>query len=289
MTKTINETIRIIPLGGVGEIGKAMYVVEIDEEIFIVDSGLMFPENEMLGIDIVIPDVTYLEENKARIKGIFLTHGHEDAIGSISYLLNKIQAPVYGSRLTIALAKEHLKELPAAQPVKFFEVTNKSRMNFKSTHVTFFHTTHSIPDSLGIVFHTSEGAIVHTGEFKFDQAAKGSYRPDIAKMAGLGEEGVFILMSDSTEAERPGYTTSESVVEEHLSETFHGAKGRILVSLYSSNFIRIQQVFDTAIEARRKVAVVGKTLETVFEVGKRLDYLQVDEETLISIKDIGEL
>ncbi|PUB18196.1 ribonuclease J [Paenisporosarcina sp. OV554] len=287
MTKTINETIRIIPLGGVGEIGKAMYVVEIDEEIFIVDSGLMFPENEMLGIDIVIPDVTYLEENKARIKGIFLTHGHEDAIGSISYLLNKIQAPVYGSRLTIALAKEHLKELPAAQPVKFFEVTNKSRMNFKSTHVTFFHTTHSIPDSLGIVFHTSEGAIVHTGEFKFDQAAKGSYRPDIAKMAGLGEEGVFILMSDSTEAERPGYTTSESVVEEHLSETFHGAKGRILVSLYSSNFIRIQQVFDTAIEARRKVAVVGKTLETVFEVGKRLDYLQVDEETLISIKDIG--
>jgi ribonuclease J len=287
VTKTINETIRIIPLGGVGEIGKAMYVVEIDEEIFIVDSGLMFPENEMLGIDIVIPDVTYLEENKARIKGIFLTHGHEDAIGSISYLLNKIQAPVYGSRLTIALAKEHLKELPAAQPVKFFEVTNKSRMNFKSTHVTFFHTTHSIPDSLGIVFHTSEGAIVHTGEFKFDQAAKGSYRPDIAKMAGLGEEGVFILMSDSTEAERPGYTTSESVVEEHLSKTFHGAEGRILVSLYSSNFIRIQQVFDTAIESRRKVAVVGKTLETVFEVGKRLDYLQIDEETLISIKDIG--
>ena len=287
MTKTINETIRIIPLGGVGEIGKAMYVVEIDEEIFIVDSGLMFPENEMLGIDIVIPDVTYLEENKARIKGIFLTHGHEDAIGSISYLLNKIQAPVYGSRLTIALAKEHLKELPAAQPVKFFEVSNKSRMNFKSTHVTFFHTTHSIPDSLGIVFHTSEGAIVHTGEFKFDQAAKGSYRPDIAKMAGLGEEGVFILMSDSTEAERPGYTTSESVVEEHLSKTFHGAQGRILVSLYSSNFIRIQQVFDTAIESRRKVAVVGKTLETVFEVGKRLEYLQIDEETLISIKDIG--
>jgi len=288
VTKTKNEIIRIIPLGGVGEIGKAMYVVEIDEEIFVVDSGLMFPEDEMLGIDIVIPDVTYLEENKARVKGIFLTHGHEDAIGSISYLLNKIQAPVYGSRLTIALAKEHLKELPAAQPVKFFEVTNRSRMNFKSTHVTFFHTTHSIPDSLGIVFHTSEGAIVHTGEFKFDQSAKGSYRPDIAKMAGLGEEGVFVLMSDSTEAERPGYTTSESVIEGQLSETFHGAKGRILVSLYSSNFIRIQQVFDTAIEARRKVAVVGKTLENVFDVGKRLEYLKIDEETLISIKDIGK-
>jgi len=287
VTKIKNEIIRIIPLGGVGEIGKAMYVVEIDEEIFVVDSGLMFPEDEMLGIDIVIPDVTYLEENKARIKGIFLTHGHEDAIGSISYLLNKIQAPVYGSRLTIALAKEHLKEMPAAQPVKFFEVTNRSRMNFKSTHVTFFHTTHSIPDSLGIVFHTSEGAIVHTGEFKFDQSAKGSYRPDIAKMAGLGEEGVFVLLSDSTEAERPGYTTSEAVIEEQLSETFHGAKGRILVSLYSSNFIRIQQVFDTAIESRKKVAVVGKTLENVFDVGKRLEYLKINEETLISIKEIG--
>ena len=288
VTKIKNETIRIIPLGGVGEIGKAMYVVEIDEEIFVVDSGLMFPEDEMLGIDIVIPDVTYLEENKDRIKGIFLTHGHEDAIGSISYLLNKVQAPIYGSRLTIALAKEHLKEMPAPHPVKFFEVTNRSRMNFKSTYVTFFHTTHSIPDSLGIAFHTSEGAIVHTGEFKFDQSAQGSYRPDIAKMAGLGEEGVFILMSDSTEAERPGYTTSESVVEGHLSEAFYGAKGRILVSLYSSNFIRMQQVFNKSLEVKRKVAVVGKTLENVFEVGLKLGYLTVDEDTLISIKDIDK-
>lgn len=288
VTKIKNETIRIIPLGGVGEIGKAMYVVEIDEEIFVVDSGLMFPEDEMLGIDIVIPDVTYLEENKDRIKGVFLTHGHEDAIGSISYLLNKIQAPIYGSRLTIALAKEHLKEMPAPYQVKFFEVTNRSRMNFKSTYVTFFHTTHSIPDSLGIAFHTSEGAIVHTGEFKFDQSAQGSYRPDIAKMAGLGEEGVFILMSDSTEAERPGYTTSEAVVEGHLSEAFYGAKGRILVSLYSSNFIRIQQVFNKSLEVKRKVAVVGKTLENVFEVGLKLGYLTVDEDTLISIKDIDK-
>ena len=202
----------------------------------------------------------YIEENKERVKGIFLTHGHEDAIGSISYLLQKVQAPVYGSKLTIALAKEHLKEMPAPPSVKFFEVTNKSRMNFKGTHVTFFHTTHSIPDSLGIVFHTSEGAIVHTGEFKFDQSAKGKYRPDIAKMAALGEEGVFILMSDSSEAERPGYTTSESVIEKSLSKTFHGAEGRILVALYASNFIRIQQVFDTAFETGKKVAVVGKSL-----------------------------
>ncbi|MBB4823875.1 ribonuclease J [Sporosarcina luteola] len=288
MTKTKNELIRIIPLGGVGEIGKAMYVVEIDDELFIVDAGLMFPEGEMLGIDIVIPDMSYIEENKERVKGIFLTHGHEDAIGSIAYLLQKVQAPVYGSKLTLALAKEHVKEMPAPAPVKFFEVTNKSRMNFKRTHVTFFHTTHSIPDSLGIVFHTSEGAIVHTGEFKFDQSAKGKYRPDLSRMANLGEDGVFILMSDSNEAERPGYTTSESVIEEHLSSAFHAAEGRLLVALYASNFIRIQQVFDKAAETGKKVAVVGKSLESYFEVGMRLGYLQVDEQLVIPMKEIGK-
>ncbi|WP_107839511.1 ribonuclease J [Metasolibacillus meyeri] len=286
MTKVKNEVIRIIPLGGVGEIGKSMYVIEIDEELFVVDSGLMFPEDEMLGIDIVIPDITYLEENKERVKGIFLTHGHEDAIGSIAYVLNKIKAPVYGSKLTVALAKEHLKEMPAPHPVKFFEVTNKSRMNFNSTYVTFFHTTHSIPDSLGIVFHTSEGAIVHTGEFKFDQAAQGKFKPDLATMAQLGEEGVFILLSESTEAERPGYTTSEAVVSEQLAKTFHSAQGRILVAVYASNFIRVQQVFTQAQKSFRKVAIVGKSLEKVVELGSSLGYLDIDEDTLIPVSDI---
>lgn len=286
MTKIQNELIRVIPLGGVGEVGKSMYVVEIDDELFVMDSGLMFPETEMLGIDFVIPDMTYLEENKDRVKGIFLTHGHEDAIGSIAYLLQKVQAPVYGTKLTLALAKEHLKKMPAPSNVRFFEVTSKSRMNFKRTHVTFFYTTHSIPDSLGIVFHTSEGAIVNTGEFKFDQAAKGKYRPDFAKMATLGEEGVFILMSDSTEAERPGYTTSESVIVKRLSKTFHEAQGRILVALYASNFIRIQQVLDQAAAKKKKVAVVGKSLESYFEVGLKLGYLQVEEDVVIPVKDM---
>lgn len=286
VTKTKNELIRVIPLGGVGEIGKSMYVIEIDEELFVVDSGLMFPESEMLGIDIVIPDITYLEENKERVKGIFLTHGHEDAIGSIAYVLKKIKAPVYGSKLTIALAKEHLKELPAPYQVKFFEVTSNSRMNFNSTYVTFFHTTHSIPDSLGIVFHTSEGAIVHTGEFKFDQAATGKFRPDLAKMAMLGEEGVFMLLSESMEAERPGYTTSEKVIAEELQKTFHTAPGRIIVALYASNFIRIQQVFRQATLSHRKVAVVGKSLEKIVDIGVNLGYLEVDEETLVPVNEI---
>lgn len=286
MTKKKNELIRIIPLGGVGEIGKAMYVVEIDEELFVVDSGLMFPEDEMLGIDIVIPDITYLEENKDRVKGIFLTHGHEDAIGSIAYVLQKVKAPVYGSKLTIALAKEHLKELPAPHQVKFFEVTNRSRMNFNSTYVTFFHTTHSIPDSLGVVFHTSEGAIVHTGEFKFDQSATGKFKPDLAKMAQLGEEGVFILLSESSEAERPGYTTSEIVIEEQLSKTFHSAPGRILVAVYASNFIRIQQVITQAQKSFRKVVIVGKPLEKAVDLGVQLGYLTAEDETIIPISEM---
>ena len=286
VTKTKNELIRVIPLGGVGEIGKAMYVIEIDEELFVVDSGLMFPENEMLGIDIVIPDITYLEENKERVKGIFLTHGHEDAIGSIAYVLRKIKAPVYGSKLTIALAKEHLKDLPAPHQVKFFEVTNQSRMNFNSTHVTFFHTTHSIPDSLGVVFHTSEGAIVHTGEFKFDQSAQGKFAPDLGKMARLGEEGVFILLSDSTEAERPGHTTSETVIADQLAKTFHATEGRIIVALYASNFIRLQQVFTQAQASYRKVAVVGKALEKVLDLGVELGYLDIGEDTFIPVSDI---
>jgi len=286
LTKKKNELIRIIPLGGVGEIGKAMYVVEIDEELFVVDSGLMFPEDEMLGIDIVIPDISYLEENKDRVKGIFLTHGHEDAIGSIAYVLQKVKAPVYGSKLTIALAKEHLKELPAPHQVKFFEVTNRSRMNFNSTYVTFFHTTHSIPDSLGVVFHTSEGAIVHTGEFKFDQSATGKFKPDLAKMAQLGEEGVFILLSESSEAERPGYTTSEIVIEEQLSKTFHSAPGRILVAVYASNFIRIQQVFTQAQKSFRKVVIVGKPLEKAVDLGVQLGYLTVEENTIIPIAEM---
>ncbi|MER2111421.1 MAG: ribonuclease J [Solibacillus isronensis] len=286
MTKSKNELIRVIPLGGVGEIGKSMYVIEIDEELFVVDSGLMFPEDEMLGIDIVIPDITYLEENKERVKGIFLTHGHEDAIGSIAYVLKKIKAPVYGSKLTIALAKEHLKELPAPYQVKFFEVSSNSRMNFNSTYVTFFHTTHSIPDSLGIVFHTSEGAIVHTGEFKFDQSATGKFKPDLAKMAMLGEEGVFMLLSESMEAERPGYTTSEAVIAEELQKTFHSAPGRIIVALYASNFIRIQQVFRQAAASYRKVAVVGKSLEKMVDIGVNLGYLEIDESTLVQVNEI---
>jgi ribonuclease J len=286
VSKTKNEAIRIIPLGGVGEIGKNMYVVEVDHEIFIIDAGLMFPENEMLGIDIVIPDIQYLIENKDRVKGIFLTHGHEDSIGAISYVLSKIKAPVYGTKLTNALVKSRLKDAKMPEDVKFFTVHTDSLLNFDGVQVSFFRTTHSIPDSVGVCIHTSEGAIVHTGEFKFDQSAKHLYRPDLGKMAAIGDSGVLCLLSDSTEAERPGYTTSEGVIANQLTETFRTAKGRIIVACFASNLIRLQQVFDAAEQNNRKVAVVGKSLKRVYDVALKLGYLHIREGIMISLDEI---
>lgn len=288
MTKIKNESIKIVPLGGVGEIGKNMYVVEVDEEIFVIDAGLKFPENEMLGIDIVIPDTTWLEEQRERIKGIFLTHGHEDAIGALPYVLQKINAPVYGTKLTIALAKEKMKE-NGIKPVRFQTIKSGSRLKFDRSVVTFFHTTHSIPDSVGICIQTSEGKIVHTGDFKFDQAATGLYRAEIGKMASIGESGVLCLLSDSTEAEHPGYTTSEAVTERELSSIFHSATGRIIVACFASNFIRIQQALDAAFENGRKVAIVGKSIERSFEIALKLNYLSLaGTDLIIPITDIGK-
>ncbi|WP_227395490.1 ribonuclease J [Jeotgalibacillus aurantiacus] len=288
MSKVTNEKIKIIPLGGVGEIGKNMYVIEVDDDMFIIDSGLMFPEDEMFGIDIVIPDFNYIEANKERVKAIFLTHGHDDSIGSLPYLLEKIKVPVYGSKLTVALAKAGLKEYGFKERVKFYTVHEKSNMKFDSVNVTFFQTTHSIPDSLGIAIHTSEGAIVHTGEFKFDQSARGGYASNIGKMAKLGEKGVFALLSDSTEAERPGHTTSESVVENQIQTSFRKAKGRVIVTCYASNLIRIQQVFDVANRTGRKVAVIGEAVERVVNVASRLEYLTYEEDTRIQPDEISQ-
>ncbi|MGD6958618.1 ribonuclease J [Rossellomorea aquimaris] len=288
MSKTKNESIKIIPLGGVGEIGKNMYVIEVDHEIFVVDTGLMFPENEMLGIDIVIPDIQYLIENKERVKGIFLTHGHEDSIGGISYVLNKIKAPVYGTRLTNALVKARLKDENVREDVKFFTIHSDSHLSFDGVNVTFFKTTHSIPDSVGVCIHTSEGVIVHTGEFKFDQSAKHLYRPDLGKMAQIGEKGVLCLLSDSKEAERPGYTTSEAVIEQHITDALRMASGRVIVACFASNLIRLQQVFDAADQNNRKVVVVGKSLKRVYDVALKLGYLHVRDEMIIGMDEIGD-
>lgn len=288
LIKKKNDKIRIIPLGGVGEIAKNMYIVEVDEEMFMLDAGLMFPEDEMLGVDVVIPDIQYVLENKDKLKGIFLSHGHEDSIGAVSYILEKLDAPVYGSRLTIALVKDHMKARRINKKVRYYTVNRDSVMRFKNVNVTFFNTTHSIPDSLGVCIHTSYGAIVYTGEFKFDQSLQGAYAPDIAKMTEIGQNGVFALISDSTEAEKPGYNVPENVIESHMVDEFAKANGRIVVSCYASNFIRIQQVLNAASKLNRKVSFLGRSLESSFNVARKLGYFNIPENLLVPVHDVSK-
>lgn len=279
------EKIRIFSLGGVGEIGKNMYVVELDDDIFVIDAGVMFPEDEMLGIDKVIPDISYLIERQDRIKAIFLTHGHEEHIGAIAYVLKKITVPVYGTKLTLGLAESILKEQGITN-AKLIEVRSDSEIFFDKAKVTFFRTIHSIPDSVGISIHTSQGAIVYTSDFKFDQTPYGKNRADLGKMAQIGEQGVLCLLSDSTNAERPGYTGSDTIVAQEIADVIYNADGRVFVACYASNVTRIQQVLHAAKQYGRKVAVVGKTLHKVMDIAVRLGYLHLPEKVTISIYDI---
>ncbi|MCG2167396.1 ribonuclease J [Staphylococcus epidermidis] len=286
LIKKKNKDIRIIPLGGVGEIAKNMYIVEVDDEMFMLDAGLMFPEDEMLGVDIVIPDIQYVIENKERLKGIFLTHGHEHAIGAVSYVLEQIDAPVYGSKLTIALVKEAMKARNIKKKVRYYTVNHDSIMRFKNVNVSFFNTTHSIPDSLGVCIHTSYGSIVYTGEFKFDQSLHGHYAPDLKRMAEIGDEGVFALISDSTEAEKPGYNTPENIIEHHMYDAFAKVKGRLIVSYYASNFVRIQQVLNIASQLNRKVSFLGRSLESSFNIARKMGYFDIPKDLLIPINEV---
>ncbi|WP_449619434.1 ribonuclease J [Robertmurraya sp. Marseille-Q9965] len=283
-----NENIKVVALGGVGEIGKNMYIVEVDNDLFVLDAGLMLPENEMLGIDIVIPDITYLTQNKERVKGIFLTHGHEDHIGALSYVLRQLQVPIYGTKLTLALAKAIIKEQEYKGKAEFIEINSDTLLGFDDAKVSFFKTNHSIPDSVGIAIHTSKGAVVYTGDFKFDQTANELYKPEIGKMAQLGEEGVLCLLSDSTDAEKPGYTPSEAVVIREMKDAFYNARGRIIAASFASDLNRIQHIFDAAYESRRKIAVVGKSLQKVFDIAIELDYLYVHHELIIPINELQD-
>ncbi|AFS70787.1 MULTISPECIES: ribonuclease J [Exiguobacterium] len=289
MSKKKTEKVSVFALGGAGEIGKNMYVVELDEDIFVIDAGLMFPGDEMLGIDKVIPDISYLKENKERIQGIFITHGHEDHIGALSYVLRDLKVPVYGTRLTLGLIEIKLKEAGLLKKADLRPIDAKTKLTVAGHFITFFRVNHSIPDAVGVCIQTSQGAIVHTGDFKFDYTPVDGKQADFGKIAAIGQRGVLCLLSDSTNAERPGMSGSESTVGSELNDVIYEAPGRVIVASFASNVHRLQQVFAAAEVNNRKVAVVGRSMVNIVEVAQRLNYLRFKQKTLVELSEINRL
>lgn len=289
MSKQNNSKLLIFALGGVGEIGKNMYVLEYADDILVIDAGLKYPEEDMLGIDIVIPDISYLEQNKDRIRGIVITHGHDDHIGALPYVLKQIKAPVYATKLTLALIEEELREMNMLQQVKRILIHPKSKIKLGCFTVTFFRTNHSIPDSVGVCIDTPEGRVVHSGDFKFDYTPLNGEHADIGRMAEIGEQGVLALLSDSTNAELPGYTRSEKEVGRVIADHFFKAKGRIIVSTFATNVHRIQNVLEAAIMTGRKVAFVGKNMIRMVRIAQELGYLRAPDELLVDLEELNRL
>ena len=284
------STIKLITLGGVRENGKNLYVAEVDDSIFVLDVGLKYPENEQLGVDYVVPNMDYLFENKERIAGVFLTHGHADAIGALPNLLADAKVPVFGSELTIELAKLFVKNNDAVKKFNDFHVIDENtEIEFGKTVVSFFRTTHSIPESLGIVIKTRKGSIVYTGDFKFDQSASPSYATDFGRLAEIGREGVLALLSDSANADSSVQVASESEVGKEIEDTIADWDGRVIVAAVASNLSRIQQVFDAAAETGRRVVLTGFDIENIVRTAIRLKKLSlVDERLLIKPKEMSK-
>ncbi|EFX94956.1 ribonuclease J [Streptococcus sanguinis] len=284
------SNVKLIALGGVRENGKNLYVAEVDDSIFVLDVGLKYPENEQLGVDYVVPNMDYLFENKERIAGVFLTHGHADAIGALPNLLADAKVPVFGSELTIELAKLFVKNNDAVKKFNDFHVIDENtEIEFGKTVVSFFRTTHSIPESLGIVIKTRKGSIVYTGDFKFDQSASPSYATDFGRLAEIGREGVLALLSDSANADSTVQVASESEVSKEIEDTIADWDGRVIVAAVASNLSRIQQVFDAAAETGRRVVLTGFDVENIVRTAIRLKKLSlVDERLLIKPKEMSK-
>ena len=283
------EKMKIIPLGGLNEIGKNMTVYEHSGELIVVDCGMGFPDDSMYGVDLLIPDVTYLIKNANRIRGLFITHGHEDHIGAIPYILKQVNMPIYCTRLTAGLIKLKLEEHGLLKSVKLITVEAGEMIRAGKFYVEFIHVNHSIANSVAFAIHTSMGVIIHTGDFKIDSTPIDGEVIDLGRFGELGKEGVLALLADSTNVERPGYTMSESIVGKTFDRLFTGCKQRIIVTTFASNVHRIQQVIDAAAACGRKVAVTGRSMENIMKISTELGYMRIPKNTVVDINKIKGL
>ena len=283
----IKESLKIIPLGGLGEIGKNITAIEYKDEIIVIDCGISFPDEDMYGIDLVIPDIKYLLDNKNKVKGLFLTHGHEDHIGAIPYILKQINIPVYGTKLTIGLVKNKLKEHNMLSKSNLNPIRPGELIKLDELAIEFIRVTHSIAESCALAIHTPIGTVLHTGDFKIDYTPIDGKVMDLNRIAQLGQEGVLLLMADSTNVERAGHSLSEKIIGETLNRIISNEKGRVIVATFASNIHRMQQIADASMIYDRKIVFSGRSMENISNVAMDLGYLHIPEESIIGIEDLN--